>query len=390
MPRQFTVGVIGAGFIGPAHIEGIRRLGHRVLAIAEATPALAQAAAERLQVERAYGEWEALIADPQIEVVHIASPNHLHFPQAQAALRAGKPVVCEKPLAMDSQQSAQLVDLAASTGLVAAVNFNLRYYPLVQEARARIARGDLGASLFVIHGGYLQDWLLLPTDWNWRLEPDQGGDFRALADIGSHWLDLAMYLSGSRIAAVLAETRTFLPTRLRPKGRVDTFGGKLDHQQETESVPISTEDYIALLLRFDNGACGSMIASQVASGHKNRLSLEINGSSGSLAWDSERPNELWLGHRTLPNEVVIKDPALMDAATRWSASYPGGHAEGFPDTFKQLQRQVYAAIAADTVSSPPSYPSFLDAHRILLVSDAIRASLRQGTWVPVELPPIAG
>lgn len=390
MAKQFSVGVIGAGFIGPAHIEGIRRLGHRVLALAEATQALADEAAGRLNVERAYGDWRRLIGDPAVEVVHIASPNHLHFEQAKAALQAGKPVLCEKPLALDSRQSAELVALANSSGLVHAVSFNLRFYPMVQEARARIRRGDLGDRLFSLHGSYLQDWLLLETDWNWRLDAQAGGEFRALADIGSHWLDLAMFLTASRITAVCAEARTFLPMRRRPKAKVDTFSQPTGLAVETEAVPITTEDYAALLLRFDNGSAGSVVISQVASGRKNHLSFEVNGSRSSLAWDGERPNELWMGHRHAPNEVMIKDPSLMDDSARWSASYPGGHAEGFPDTFKQLQRRVYQAIEAGQPGTVPDYPTFLDGHRILLVTDAIRESLRRGAWVPVDLPQTGG
>jgi predicted dehydrogenase len=387
MTRQFSVGVIGAGFIGPAHIEGLRRLGHHVAAVAEATQELADRAAGQLHVERAYGDWRRLIDDPAVEVVHIASPNHLHFAQASAALQAGKPVICEKPLAMDSRQSAELVTLARSSGVVHAVNFNLRFYPLVQEARARIRRGDLGERLFSLHGGYLQDWLLLETDWNWRLDPGAGGEFRALADIGSHWLDLAMDLTGRRITAVCAEARTFHPTRFRPRAKVDTFAGSAGASEATDPMAITTEDYAALLLRFEGDAVGSVVISQAASGRKNRLFIEVNGSRSSLAWDGERPNELWLGHRQAPNEVLLKDPSLMDAGARWSASYPGGHAEGFPDTFKQLQQRVYQAIEAGPPPAVPDYPTFVDGHRVLLVTDAIRDSLRRGAWAPVDLPP---
>jgi len=384
MRKKFKVGVIGAGFIGPAHMESIRRQGFEVAAVAEATQELAQKAAEQLLVPKAYGDWQDLIVDPDIDVVHIASPNYLHFKQAKATLQAGKHVICEKPLAMDAVESAELVKIAEATKLVNAVNFNLRFYPLVQEAKARIDAGELGDKLYIIQGSYLQDWLLFDTDWNWRLEPEIGGELRAIADIGSHWMDLVTFISGTRIKSVFANLETFIPIRRKPTKKINTFGGKLALDMVYEQKPICTEDYATVLMKFENGAHGVMTVSQVSSGRKNRLYFEINGSDSSLVWDSEIPNQLMIGHRPEPNQLLIKDPSLMKEASRWTASYPGGHAEGYPDTFKQLQTAVYQAILTGELSERPNYPTFKDGHNIILVDDAIIKSAKHNVWIDVD------
>ena len=383
MTKKFKVGVIGVGFIGPAHMEGIRRQGFEVAAIGEATQELAEQAAERLLVPKAYGDFNDLINEPEIDVVHIASPNFLHYKHAKAALEAGKHVVCEKPLAMTAEESGELVRLAAEKNLVNAVNFNIRFYPMAQEAKAMVESGALGDKIYIIQGSYLQDWLLLDTDWNWRLEPELGGELRAVADIGSHWMDLVTFVTGTRIKSVFADFETFLPIRRKPTKKIDTFGGKLEVDMEYEEKPIHTEDYAAILFKFENGARGVMTVSQVSSGRKNRLFFEINGSDSSVIWDSEMPNQLMIGHRPEPNQLLIKDPSLMSDASRWTASYPGGHTEGFPDTFKQLQTAVYRYIAAGDYDAKPDFPTFRDGHNTILVDEAILKSAREGRWVDV-------
>lgn len=339
--------------------------------------------ARQLHIPQAYGSAEELIGDPHIKVVHITSPNHLHFPHAKAALLAGKHAVCEKPLAMNSQESGELVRLAKEQGVVNAVNFNIRYYPLNRHARALVRSGELG-DVYIVQGSYLQDWLLLPTDWNWRLEPELGGEMRAVADIGSHWLDLTTFITGLTIESVFADFGTFLHTRRKPTRPVETFGGKLETAVEYVEQQISTEDCASVLIRYEGGARGVMTVSQVSAGRKNRLFYEIDGAQSSIAWDGERPNELWIGHRDRPNELMLKDPALLDPEARQYASYPGGHAEGFPDTFKQLYRAVYADIAAGKPSENPLYATFEDGHKELALCEAILESSRKGKWVKVK------
>lgn len=373
--------VVGTGFIGPAHVEALRRAGVHVVGIAGSSPGRAQESARALGVETAYPSFEAVLADPRVQVVHLATPNHLHYEQAQAALRAGKHVICEKPLALNSEQSAALVRLAAETRRVGVVHFNLRYYPLVHQAREMVRAGELG-EIFLVHGSYLQDWLLYPTDWNWRLETEQGGALRAVADIGSHWLDMTSFVSGLQVQAVMADFQTFHPVRKKPRGPVQTFSGAGDGM-EYEDVPIRTEDYASVLLRYENGARGACTISQVSAGRKNRLFFEINGSKASLAWNSERPNELWIGRRDKASEVLLKDPALLDPSVRDLASYPGGHNEGFPDTLKQLYRQVYAYLQRGDLSAPADFPTFEDGHRSLLLGEAILRSAQQGRWEEV-------
>jgi predicted dehydrogenase len=381
--QTIGVGVAGTGFIGPAHVEALRRNGIQVIGLAEAGEELARQKAAELGIPRCYGSLDELLLDPDIDVVHLATPNHLHHPHAMAALQAGKHVICEKPLAMNSAQSAELLALAAAKNLVNAVNFNIRMYPLAQQAQSMVQNGELG-DIFILQGSYLQDWLLFPTDWNWRLEPKLGGTLRAVGDIGSHWLDLITFISGLHIDEVYADFKTFHPIRRKPVRPLETFTGKLLTPEDYVDQPINTEDYATVILHYENGVRGVLTVSQVSSGRKNRLSYEINGSKSSLAWDSERPNELWVGHRTAPNQIIMKDPSLLSPEARAVASYPGGHDEGFPDTFKQLYAKVYNYILAGDFTRKPDFPTFADGHYEVCLCEAIAQSARERTWVKVK------
>lgn len=374
------VGVAGTGFIGPAHVEALRRNGINVLGLAENTPEKAAQKADEMGIPRRYGSLEEMLADADIQVVHLATPNYLHFPHAKAALLAGKHVICEKPLAMNTHESAELVRLAAETGRANAVNFNIRMYPLVQQARSMVQSGALG-DVFILQGSYLQDWLLLPTDWNWRLEPALGGTLRAVGDIGSHWLDLITFVTGLRVVEVFADFKTFHPVRKKPAKPVETYTGKMLQPSDYVDQPIFTEDYATVVLHFENDVRGVLTVGQVCSGRKNRLFFEINASQSSLAWDSERPNEMWVGHRSQPNQILMKDPSLLSEEARAVTSYPGGHNEGFPDTFKQLYNKVYRYILAGDFTQPPDFPTFADGHYEMQLCEAIERSARENRWV---------
>ena len=381
--QENNVGIVGTGFIGPAHLEALRRNNINVIGLVEATPELTEQKAVQLGIKKADPDYEAMLADPEISVVHLATPNVLHFSQAQAALQAGKHVVCEKPLAMNSQESAALVRLASEKKLVNAINFSLRFYPISHQAQSIIQSGELG-KVFSIHGSYLQDWLLYETDWNWRLDPKLGGTLRAVADIGSHWLDLTSFITGLKIKEVMADFKTFHPIRKKPSKPVETYTGKLLKPEDYIDQPISTEDYASILLHFENGARGVLTVSQVSAGRKNRLYYEINGSKSSIAFESERPNELWIGHRDRPNELLLKDPSLLSDEARKTASYPGGHNEGFPDTFKQIFANIYAYIRQGNFDAEPNFPTFADGHYELILCEAIERSVKEKQWVTIN------
>ncbi len=383
MTRFSEIGsaVIGTGFIGSVHVEQLRRIGVNVRGVLGSTPERGAARAEALNVRHAYASLDELLADPGVDVVHVTSPNHLHVPQAAAILAAGKHVVCEKPLAMTALESAGLVGLAAASGLVNAVNFNIRFYPLHQHARELIAAGGLG-DVRLVTGHYFQDWLLLDTDWNWRLDPGQGGALRAVGDIGSHWLDLMEFVTGQPVVAVMADLATFLPVRREPTGPVETFS--TERSSDTVARTMGTEDVATILLRFANGARGSLAVSQISAGRKNSLQWEIDGSESAAAWDSEMPEHLWLGHRDRPNEVLLRNPALMGAAGRIAAALPGGHVEGFADTFAALFRAIYADVAVGRPNPSPAYATFAAGHDEMLVNDAIARSASEGRWIEVD------
>jgi predicted dehydrogenase len=369
--------VAGTGFIGVVHVEALRRLGVEVIGVCGSTPERAEAKG----LAPAYESYGALLADARVDVVHVTTPNHLHHGQVREALAAGKHVVCEKPLATTSAESAELLELAAKSGLVHCTNFNLRFYPIALQARALVASGELG-SVWNVHGGYLQDWLLYPTDWNWRLEPEKGGSLRAVADIGSHWMDLAQWVTGGRIEAVFADLKTALLVRQRPAGEVETFATAGD--VERVEAPMTTEDIANLLFRFAGGGVGSAVVSQVSGGRKNSLRLEVDGSGGSLAWDSERAEELWLGHRDRPNETLLRDPGLLQRDAQARTSLPGGHAEGFAETFRELYRAVYSAVLDGGMPAEPDFPTFADGHRSNVLGDAVALSNNEKRWVEVE------
>ncbi len=376
---QLQAAIIGAGFVGRAHIDALRRLGIPVVGVLGSSPERSEVSRSELKLGRAYRSLDELAADAEVQVVHICTPNHLHFEQASTLLRAGKHVMCEKPVAMTTKESAALVDLAREHKRAGGVCYNLRYYPLCQEARARVASGTIGEPRLV-HGNFLQDWLFYPTDWNWRLETELGGDLRAVSDIGTHWLDLAMWLTGRKIVEVCGDLATTIPVRQRPRGRVETF--QAASTAATDPVKISTDDYASVLLRFEENVRGVMTVSQVSAGRKASLSFEINGSEGSLAWNSESPNQLWIGHRNQANRELLKDPALMAPVARPYSAYPGGHTEGYPDTFLQLFEDFYEHIDAGAASAA-TYPTFQTGHDELVLCEAIAKSARERRWVKV-------
>jgi predicted dehydrogenase len=375
---SIRAGVVGTGFVGVVHVHALRLLGVEVAGVVGSSPERAAAKG----IAPVFDSLETLLADDSVDVVHLTTPNHLHHPQAKQVLAAGKHVVCEKPLAMTSEQSAELVMQAEASGLVHCTNFNLRFFPLVHEAQARVDAGELG-EIWNVHGGYLQDWLLFPTDWNWRLEPDKGGELRAIGDIGSHWMDMAQFVSGQRIVEVCADLHTTIPVRRRPVGEVETFARADD--VEREDAPMTTEDLGHVLVRFEGGARGAFKVSQGSAGRKNYLHFEVDGSEAALAWNAERHEELWLGRRDETSGVLQRNAALMQPSAAAHTFLPAGHAEGWVETFRELYRSVYADVAAGGPSSAPQYPTFVDGHRANVLGDAIALSNADRRWVEVPI-----
>jgi len=377
--------VVGAGFIGPVHVEALRRLGVTVTGVLGCDEAESRSARQAMGLPRAYASLDEVLADASVDAVHLAVPNVLHYEFAKRALAAGKHVLCEKPLAMNSTQSAELAELARSSGRAAAVCYNLRFYPLNLEARQRVARGDVG-EVYAVTGSYVQDWLLYETDYNWRVLAEQGGALRAVADIGTHWMDLVLSITGLEVEAVFADLNTVHKIRRRPTGEVETFTGKSAEEVPTEPIQITTDDYGCILFRFRGGARGVLHVSQITAGRKNCLRYEISGSKCALAFNSESPNELWIGYRDQPNELMLRDPALLTEVARGYSNYPGGHNEGFPDAFKQCFRSFYQYIAAGDFSAPPMFPTFAEGHREVVLGEAILQSHQEEKWVSVEQP----
>ncbi|MBD8489386.1 Gfo/Idh/MocA family oxidoreductase [Echinicola sp. CAU 1574] len=382
MTKTIKAAIVGTGFIGPAHLEALRRIPNiEVIALCEVNQELAEEKAKLLGIPNAY-TFDEMLKQPEIDVVHICTPNFLHYSQSKAVLEAGKHVVCEKPLATKIEEAEELVALAKEKGLVNAVHFNLRYYPMVRQMKTMRESGELG-DIYSIMGSYLQDWLFLKTDYNWRLEPDKSGDSRAIADIGSHLLDLTEYVTGLKVTEVMADFSTVHKTRLKPLKAIETYSGKMLTESDYEEVDINTEDHATVLLRFDNGNKGSVTVSQVNAGRKNRLNIEIAGSKSNFEWCSEKPNEMWIGKRETANQHLMKDPSLFTQEAAGLISFPGGHNEGFPDTSKQMFKEVYAAVAEGKQPETPSFPTFEDGYRELLICERIIESNKKQAWVKI-------
>jgi predicted dehydrogenase len=383
--KKLGMGLVGPGFIAAHHIDAVRRLGNvEVVGLAGSSLASAQKRARELGVGHAYADYRELLADPAVQVVHNTTPNHLHREISLAALRAGKHVISDKPLASNLDESRELHEAARDAGVAHVVTFNYRSHALVQQARAMIAKGKLGAPVFV-HGCYLQDWLTDDTTYSWRLDPKRGGASSALGDIGSHWCDLAEHVTGARITAVLADLYTAVPVRHVAAAPTRAFAkAKAAPRRE---VKITSEDTASVLLRFDNGARGCVTVGQVLPGHKNDLRLEVNGRLASLAWRQENPNELWIGHHAQANAVLSRDPALLDPAARGYAHLPAGHPEAWSDAFRNLIADAYAWIrkGGTPQTKPAALPTFADGYRNALVIDAmLKSHAAGGAWQNVE------
>ncbi|MFO7920667.1 MAG: Gfo/Idh/MocA family oxidoreductase [Nioella sp.] len=372
--------VIGTGFIGGVHVQMLRRLGVQVRGVLGSSPERGAEQAEAMGVAHAYGSLDDLLADDSVDVVHVASPNHAHYPQVKAVLGAGKNVICEKPLAMTSAESAEMVEIARASGKLAAVCYNIRFYPLNQQAHAMVADGALGDIRFV-SGHYHQDWMAKPTDWNWRLQSERGGALRSVGDIGTHWLDLTSFVTGLKAEAVMAELATFIPERQKPVGPVATFASGAG---ESETVTIDTDDAAMILLRYEGGARGVMSTSQVNVGRKNSLQWDVAGAEASAAWDSETPDHLFIGHRDRANETLMRDFTLMNATGTAAATLPPGHVEGFGDSFFAFFRAVYRDVAAGGRQAGATWATFEDGHEEMRLCDAVLRSARESRWVRLD------
>jgi len=386
--RRIGMGLVGPGFVAAHHIDAVRRLGYvDIVAIVGGDLARARERAAEMGVPKVYGTVDELVADPEIHVVHNTTPNYLHGSVIRAAIARGKHVVSEKPLAMSSAEAHALWLAAEQAGVVHAVTFNYRGNPLVQQARAMIAAGDIGPAHFV-HGAYLQDWLLKPTDFSWRLEPEKGGASSAFADIGSHWCDLAQHITGQRIVEVLADCATIVPTRQRPATSRAAFA---EGSGAGDAYAVTSEDLATILVRFDGGAKGTVSVGQVCAGHKNDLWLEVNGSAASLQWRQEQQNELWIGRRDGANMTLAKDPSLLTSAAARYAHLPGGHQEAWADAFANIMRDIYACIMNRHEPPPPAMATFEDGYRVACLVDAVLEShARGGVWTSVRAAEMVG
>jgi len=353
--------IFGTGFMGRVHLEAVRRLG----------------SVEAFAVSHREMDYRKVLADPGVDAVHICTPNAQHFSMAKAALEAGKHVLCEKPLTTSAEDASSLVSLAAKTGLRNCLCHNLRYYPMVQHMRRLREAGELG-EILVVQGTYSQDWLLYDTDWNWRIDSTAGGPLRSMADIGTHWFDMAEHITGLRVKSLCADLQTYHTTRKRPRGSVETFAGKTLQPDDYDTVPVTTDDFGSVIFRLGDRARGAMTASQVSCGNKNRLAIEVYGTKSSAAWNQERPDELWMGNRNTPNQILIKDPSLLQPAAQSYADLPGGHSEGYDDTFKQVFRRFYASLADRAATA--EYPQFADGLRQMNILAAVMESHQSRAW----------
>lgn len=381
MARKLRAGIIGIGFIGAVHIEQLRRLGN-VEVVSLTDTVNPQQKAEALCVPTGYTDFREMIDKENLDCVHVCTPNNTHYEVAAYALEKGVNVLCEKPMTTTVEEADKLLALAQEKNLIHAMNLNCRFYPMAYQMRRMVQKGEMG-DIFTIHGGYIQDWLFYDTDYSWRLEPELSGASRAFADIGSHWIDLVEFITGLRATEVLADFEIFHKTRKKPKKAIETYSGMALRPEDYDEVPIKTEDYATVLFHFENGAHACCNISQVFAGRKNQMLVSIAGSKCSAHWDSEVSNEIWIGHRDRDNGQLVKDPSILDPKAAAITSYPGGHVEGFADTFKQNFKQIYAAIEAGDATGM-DFATFGDGVREMQLCEKIVQSAKERRWITVE------
>jgi len=378
--KAIKTAIFGTGFMGRVHLEAAQRVESvEAAAIFGRNAQALQGLSSGFSVPKTTTNYREILKDSSVDAVHICTPNAQHFSMAKDALQAGKHVLCEKPLTTTVEEAEELVSLAAKQNLRNCVCHNLRYYPMVQQMRSLREAGELG-EILVVQGTYSQDWLLHDTDWNWRVDASSAGASRCMGDIGSHFFDMAEHATGLRVTSLCADLQTFHATRKQPKHSVETFANKLMGPEDYIETPVTTEDFGAVVFRMGNRTRGSMTASQVSAGRKNGLSIEIYGTKSSVAWNQERPDELWQGHRDTPNAISVKDPSLLLPGARSYADLPGGHSEGYDDTFKQVFRRFYRSIGE---SAAPEYPQFVDGLRQMVILKSVLDSSKKHAWVDV-------
>jgi predicted dehydrogenase len=374
LDRPLRVAVAGTGFIGRVHARAAVLAGATLVGVSASTAEHARVAAIELGAQRWFDSSEALVADEAVDVVHVCTPNHLHAPLVERALAAGKHVVCEKPLATSHSDAERLVAAAEAAGVVATVPFVYRYYPTVREARARVQAGETG-QIRLVHGCYLQDWLANPEDDNWRVDAALGGPSRAFADIGSHWCDLAEWMTGQRITRLAARVVTTVPKRAHDPHR-QAFAGASGGGGDRV---VTTEDAATVLFETNGGAIGTLVVSQVSPGRKNHLWLELDGERAALAFDQEQPEVLWVGSRSGPR-LVLRDPAILSPPARPYATLPAGHPQGYRDCFDAFVADTYAAVRGD---EPEGLPRFGDGRRAARITEAVLESAASQHWEEV-------
>lgn len=383
--RVITIGIIGTGFSAKAHIEAIRRIPNlQVVAIAASSLEKAKEVAKEYGIPKAYGHASELIQDSEVIAVHNCTPNYLHYEINHEVLMAGKHILSEKPLGMSSEQTKALAQLAQTSAGVSGVAFNYRHYPLIAEIKHHLSMQTYG-KVNLVYGGFLQDWLLRNTDYNWRLEPKYNGASRALADIGSHWCDTVQYILGKRIVKVFADLKTVHAKRLKQKEKANLSETYSDASYE--EIPMETEDYGSVLVHFEDGIQGVFTISQVSAGRKNKLFFEIAAEEGTLAWNQEQPHSLWIGRRDQANQELFADPRLLNESAAALAHYPGGHQEGWPDALKNMLIDFYSTIRNKSVNEPSytrSFADFEEGHQNMRIIDAILESHRTEQWVKID------
>jgi len=380
---KLKVGIIGVGFVGEAHIEALRRLNSidiEIKAAAASSLESSKKAAEKLKVPNYYADYQKMLAEEDLDIIHNCTPNYLHFPINKAFMEAGVHVFSEKPLVLNSREADELLAILESRDIYAGVNFNYRHYPLVKEMKQKV-KNELGR-LFHLRGSYLQDWMLFEDDYSWRVDPKQGGKSRAVADIGSHFCDLLQYLTDKKIKRLTAKTKIVHPERQKPAAEIKTFA-QAGEDKKYEQVEVKTEDYASVLFEMEDGTAGNFTVSQVDAGHKNDLFIEISGSKKSLSWSQENANQLFIGHRDQANQILSRDPSLLSSEAAERCYYPGGHIEGWSEGLKNSIKDFYNCILAAGDPADYDFATFADGALEVKITEAILKSSREEKWVEV-------
>lgn len=379
--EKLKIGVVGTGFIGGKHIEAISRIPEvKLVAVVDSYAPKGMETAEKYGVNF-YASVEEMLEKEELDAVHNCTPTSMHYIVNEKVIKADKHLYCEKPLALDAEEGRKLVQLLQEHPVANGVNLNYRMNALVQDMHDRVASGETGRT-FMVTASYVQDWMMMQDDYDWRLDPKVGGASRAIADIGSHLFDTTQFVTGKKITAVNAKLLVMHPTRLQYEKTGGTFSKEKGALKQ--EIPVVNEDAASIMVQFEDSTHGLFQVSQISAGHKNDMRIRFDFEKCSYEWRQEENNLLYIGHRDEPNQIKHREASALTERCRRYTGLPSGHPEGWNDVLYQAINAFYHSIMTDTYHAEVPYATVREGAWIMKIIEACLKSDKLGQWVDVE------